>query len=136
MLVVDCSVAVKWFLEEPGDKEALAVLRSGERLVAPDLIVAEIVKVLWKRVTAGVIEPAQAADVPQAIPRTLAELWPLAPLAARTFAIAAELRHPAYDCFYLALAEARDATLVTADRRFADRLAGTQWAARATTLWG
>jgi predicted nucleic acid-binding protein len=135
MLVVDCSVAVKWFLEEPGDREALALLRSGEQLVAPELIVAEIVNVLWRRVTTGAIEPSQAADVPQAIVRTFAELWPLAPLAPRTFAIATELRHPAYDCFYLALAEAKDARLVTADRRFAQRLAGTRWQARTTTLW-
>jgi predicted nucleic acid-binding protein len=135
MLVVDCSVAVKWFLEEPGDREALALLRSGEQLVAPELIVAEIVNVLWKRVATGAIELSQAADVPQAIPRALAELWPLGPLAARTFAIATELRHPAYACFYLALAEAKDVQLVTADRRFAQRLAGTQWEARTTTLW-
>jgi predicted nucleic acid-binding protein len=135
MLVVDCSVAVKWFLEEPGDRKALTLLRSGERLVAPELIVAEIVNVLWKRVTAGGIELSQAADVPRAIPRTLAELWPLAPLAERTFAIATELRHPAYDCFYLALAEAKDARLVTADRRLAQWLAGTPWQNRCLTLW-
>ena len=76
MLVVDCSVAVKWFLEEPGDREALALLRTGERLIAPELIVAELVNVLWKRVTTGAIEHSQAADVPQAIPKTLAELCP------------------------------------------------------------
>jgi predicted nucleic acid-binding protein len=40
MLVVDSSVAVKWFLEEPGDREAVALLRSGERLIAPELIIA------------------------------------------------------------------------------------------------
>jgi predicted nucleic acid-binding protein len=135
MLVVHCTVAVKWFLEDPGDREALALLRSGERLIAPELIIAEIVNVLWKRVTSGAIELSQAADVPQAIPKALAELWPLTPLAAQTFAIATELRHPTYDCFYLALAEAKDARLVTADRRFAQRLAGTRWEARTTTLW-
>ena len=135
MLVVDCSVAVKWFLEEPGDREALALLRAGERLVAPELIVAEIVNVLWKRLTSGAIEPSQAADVPRELPRLFAELCSLATLAERALAIAEELRHPAYDCFYLALAEARDARLVTADRRFAERLAGTRWQARTTTLW-
>jgi hypothetical protein len=29
----------------------------------------------------------------------------------------------------------RDATLVTADRRFAHRLVGTQWQDRCLTLW-
>ena len=72
---------------------------------------------LGKRLEPGGIELSQAADVPRALPETLAERSPLAPLAARALAIAAELRHPAYDCFYLALAEARDANLITADRR-------------------
>ena len=135
MLVVDCSVAVKWFLEEPGDREALALVQTGERLIAPELIVAELVNVLWKRVTTGAIGHSQAADVPQAIPKTLAELCPLAPLAARALAIAAELRHPAYHCFYLALAETRDLKLITADRRLVARLAGSPWQDRCLRLW-
>ena len=73
--------------------------------------------------------------MPGELPRLFAELCPIAALAARALAIAEELRHPAYDCFYLALAEAKDARLVTADRRFAQRLAATPWAALATTLW-
>jgi predicted nucleic acid-binding protein len=73
--------------------------------------------------------------MPRELPQLLTELCPLATLAGRALAIAAELRHPAYDCFYLALAEAKDARLVTADRRFADRLAGTPWQARTATLW-
>lgn len=134
MLVVDCSVAIKWFLEEPGDREALTLLRSGDRFVAPELIVAEMVNVLWKRVTSGAIDASQAADIPRAIPSTIAELWPLAPLAERALAIAEALRHPAYDCFYLALAEVRAAPLVTADRRLIARVAGTPWEPQMVSL--
>jgi predicted nucleic acid-binding protein len=32
--------------------------------------------------------------------------------------IAISLQHPVYDCFYLALAQAEDCPLVTADQRF------------------
>jgi predicted nucleic acid-binding protein len=46
-----------------------------------------------------------------------------------------ELRHPAYECFYLALAEERRAKLVTADRRLLGRLAGTPWQEDAISLW-
>jgi predicted nucleic acid-binding protein len=134
-MVVDCSVAVKWFLEEPGDREALALLQSGEPMIAPELIVAELVNVLWKRLIGGAIERSQATDAARELPQLLSELCPLAGLAERALAIAGELRHPAYDCFYLALAEARDARLVTADRRFARRLEGTLWQTRTTTLW-
>jgi predicted nucleic acid-binding protein len=135
MLVVDASVAVKWFLVEPGDREALALLDAAEPLVAPELIVAEVVNVVWKRLMAGAIEVSQAADVPQELQRLFAQLFPLGPLADRALEIAHQLRHPAYDCFYLALAETQGARLVTADRRFAQRIGGTSWEAQTTTLW-
>jgi predicted nucleic acid-binding protein len=43
----------------------------------------------------------------------------------RALAIAIELRHPAYDCFYLALAERNTSPLVTADDRLIRRCADT-----------
>ena len=135
MLVVDASVAIKWFIVEPGRPEARRLLDGSDPLVAPELIVAEVVNVVWKRLMTGALDRSQAADVPRELPQLFAELCPLATLARRALAIAEELRHPAYDCFYLALAEARDARLVTADRRFAERLAGTPWEERITTLW-
>ncbi len=46
-LVIDASVAVKWVIDEHGTPEALSLLR--HRLFAPDLLVAECAKVLWKR---------------------------------------------------------------------------------------
>ncbi len=49
--------------------------------------------------------------------------------------MAVDLRHPVYDCFYLALAEAEEAPLVTADRRLLTRLTGTPWEERAVSLW-
>jgi predicted nucleic acid-binding protein len=48
--------------------------------------------------------------------------------------IASQLDHPVYDCFYLALAEARDALLVTADRRLLRKLRGTPWVERVVNL--
>jgi predicted nucleic acid-binding protein len=62
------------------------------------------------------------------LPDMLDELAPSAPLAARAFAIASALAHPAFDCFYLALAERHGTRLVTADRRLVTRLAASQWA--------
>ena len=96
---------------------------------------AEVVNAVWKRLMTGGIDRAQAADVPPAIVKLFAELRPMAPLAAQALAIAAELRHPAYDCFYLALAQERRAKLITADRRLISRLAGTTWQEDAISLW-
>lgn len=78
MLVVDCSVAVKWFIIEPGRPEARRLLHGGDRLIAPELIVAEVVNVIWKRLLTGAIDHPQAADVPRELPQLFAELCPLA----------------------------------------------------------
>jgi predicted nucleic acid-binding protein len=136
MLVLDASVAIKWVLHEAGDVEARAIIERGEPLIAPDLITAEVTNVAWQRFLKGDIGLRQAVLIALEVPRVFAELFALAPLAARALEIAAELRHPAYDCFYLALAESEDALLVTADRRLIGRLAGSRWEARCRPLGG
>ena len=135
MLVIDASVAVKWFLDEPGDREARALVEGSEALMAPELIVAEVLNAIWKRLLRGEADIRQGPRVAAALPKVLAQIRSLAPLATRTLELAAELRHPVYDCFYLALAEERSAKLVTADRRLISRLAGTRWEDRAVGLW-
>ena len=47
MLVLDASVAVKWFVEEPGTAAALALLAEDESLIAPELVIAEVANVAW-----------------------------------------------------------------------------------------
>ena len=55
-------------------------------------------------------------------------------LAPRAVAIAGQLDHPVYDCLYLALAEAEQAGLVTADLRFLGKVRTTAWEPRAISL--
>ena len=57
-----------------------------------------------------------------------------APLAPRATAMALDLDHAIYDCFYLALAEREDAPLVTADRRFLGKLERSPWRDHAMAL--
>nr|WP_294519284.1 type II toxin-antitoxin system VapC family toxin [uncultured Rhodopila sp.] len=66
----------------------------------------------------------------------LAALVSLTTLAPRAVTISRELDHPVYDCFYLALAEAREATLVTADARLLRRINRTRWSPMAMNLYG
>ena len=56
---------------------------------------------MWKRVMAGQVTARQGVAATTALQQFLEPLLPLAPLAGRALAIAEELRHPAYDCFYL-----------------------------------
>ena len=83
MLVVDASVAIKWFLLEAGRDEARRLLDAGQRLIAPELIVAEVTNTMWKRVMAGQITARQGAAATAALTQFLEPLLPIAPLAAR-----------------------------------------------------
>ena len=127
-LVVDASVACKWFVAESGSAAAEALLAGDQMLLAPDLIVPEVCNAAWSKLRRGEIAPEQATAMVEGLPDLLDELAPSAPLAGRALTIANALAHPAYDCFYLALAELRDAQMVTDDRRLLARLATTPWA--------
>jgi len=133
-LVVDASVALKWFVEQDGSARAAALLMAPELLVAPDLIVAEACNAAWKAVRSGAMLPEQQDYAASRLAAVFDELVPTAPLARRAAELSRALDHPAYDCFYLVLAEQRDAKLVTADRRLLRHLEGTEWEARVVDL--
>ena len=134
-LVVDASVAFKWFfVAEPNAAEALAIANSQELLIAPEILVAEVCNAAWRAARLGRIEATELPDIATAIPQFFSELARVSLLAARAVEIAAQLDHPVYDCFYVALAEASKARLVTADERLLQRLQGSAWDAAAAAL--
>jgi predicted nucleic acid-binding protein len=134
-LVVDASVALKWFLsEEPFSAQALAVVRDGALLIAPDLLIAEVCNAAWRSARLGRIHRRQVTEIASVLPRLFHELASTAVLAPRAVAMAAALDHPVYDCLYVALAEARQARLVTADGRLLDKLRQSSWGANALPL--
>ncbi len=126
-LVIDASVGLKWFVEEDGSAQAADLLAGPGLLIAPDLILAEVGNAAWKAVRNGTMQPEQFDHAAARLPAAFDELTPLAALSRRAGAIAVALDHPVCDCCYLALAEARGATLVTADRRLLSRVGGTEW---------
>ncbi len=133
-LVIDASVALKWFVEEDGTQQAAAILDGTELLIAPDLIVAEVCNAGWRAVRAGTMHAAQHDHAAARLSLAFDELLPLAPLAERAVALSRALAHPVYDCFYLVLADERSTRMVTADRRLISRISGTQWETRAVDL--
>lgn len=132
--VVDASVAVKWLVEEEGSARGRTVLSSGATLVAPELIVAEIANVAWKKHARQEITAQHAGAMIRLIPRLLDSVASLVPLAAPAFRIARDLGHPVYDGFYLALAEREEAVLVSDDQRLLARLKATRWSTLARAL--
>jgi predicted nucleic acid-binding protein len=118
ILVIDASVAAKWFFAEIGSREARSLAESGDALIAPDLLVPEICNVAWQKAVSRQITARQAQEIGLRLPILFNRLIPGADLACRATELAVKLRHPVYDCFYLALAETADCPLVTADRKF------------------
>ena len=121
--VVDASVLVKWLVDEEFSVEAATLLDRGFTLVAPGLVFAEATNALWEMHRRGDMSAADLADaaklledVPVSVPVSMLEL------AASAARLAVDLGHPAYDCFYLALAIQRQYPVVTADIRFHDRV--------------
>jgi predicted nucleic acid-binding protein len=132
LLVVDASVAAKWYLKEELSEEAARVIEAGARgearLLAPVLLAAELGNVLWQRYRRKELSVEEIRDVWaafEAAPLTLVEIERLMPTALE---IAVGCDCTVYDALYVALVEAYaadGAVLVTADRRLLRQLAGT-----------
>lgn len=127
-LVIDASVAAKWIMDEHQSNRARA-LKSESPLIAPSLIGAEIANAVLKAVIRGDFQKIDAAPGLTLALGLFDQIAPSEQLSLRALEIAIELKHPVYDCFYLALAERENATLVTADRKLisaAKQLGGVQ----------
>jgi predicted nucleic acid-binding protein len=102
--------------------------------IAPDLIIAEITNAAWKFVIFDGVAAAAATSAIREVAKAFEELVPTSALKDRALAIAIALRHPAYDCFYLALAERSATSLITADDRLIRRCSGSPFARLAHPL--
>ena len=115
VIVVDASVLAVALGDDGTDGEYARERLAGETLAAPELIDLELVSV-WRRQVAAKLMPARRAANAVA---DLADL-PLRRSSHRPFLNRMwELRHVVtpYDAAYIALAEALDVALVTADAR-------------------
>ena len=131
-LVVDASVAVKWFVVEDDAGIADEIANSGHRLFAPQILMTEVANALSRKAVAGLISPTEARKYWQSLPRYFDGLIAVDELIEPALLNACELRHPIYDLVYLEAARRLDAQLVTADRRFITKLAGTDLARHVT----
>lgn len=127
-LVVDASVAAKWFLKEERHEQALRLLDDRARLLAPDWIVQEIAHVAFKKWRDGEIGAEHARMMVLALPDLVRQLHPSTDLASHALDIAFALRHPVYDCLYIACADVAGGVLVTADAGLCAAVRGTPYA--------
>ena len=132
-MVVDASVAVQWFANEPGAEAAARLIEGDDRLIAPDVMAAEAANAWWRKTRR---REMTAADLDHAVVGLLAldiEWVPMARLLVPASRMALEMGHPVYDCLYLTLAVSRSARLATVDDplgALAARLRVGRWAPR------
>lgn len=123
--VVDASVVVKWLVTEEWSDEASRLLDRESALIAPDLVFAEVSNALWAMCRRGDIGDRDFADATDALRASPVSIpHPMRRLTAAAARLAIDLDHPVYDCFYLALAIVEQYPVVTADRRFHDKVVG------------
>ena len=130
LIVLDASVAVKWFLPEKVETlatEALSLLdRCGKneiQIIVPDLFWVEFASVLWKAIRRGNF-PKDSADAALAsLKRFDFPTVPSLKLLDSAFEIATTYGRTVYDSLYVALAVQTKSQLITADERLANSLA-------------
>lgn len=130
-LVIDASVAVKWYDTEPGKEAALDILMRAEyglALYAPPLIVAEIANILWKKNRVGQLGSEAASEIMEAFLNSGVRFHSTDELVLKGLKIAMNTGRTAYDSLYLALAVELGCKVVTADKRLVNGLTGTPWA--------
>jgi predicted nucleic acid-binding protein len=126
-LVVDASVAVKWYVPEIDSEKASALLVTEDRLIAPDLLVAEFGNILWKKVGRGELTVQEVEGIVDAFVSTGPIIAHPSHLLLRPAVdIAITFQRTVYDALYLALAVAEQGRLITADERLVNALQGTR----------
>ena len=125
-LVVDASVVVKWYVPEVDSEVAGAILRGDAELLAPELLLAEMGNLLWKKVRRGELEVDEGeAIIDEFLASAPVDCLPHAPYLAAAYGISTRLGCTVYDALYISVALTEQATVTTADARLVERASGT-----------
>jgi predicted nucleic acid-binding protein len=133
VIVVDASLALKWYLQEPLSDEAEGLLaKHSGSIAAPDILIIEVIGALVRRANIDKAErPASHTSIAAFLELFTNGFVKRTDLSERQMARAAmlalDLGHPLKDCIYLALAMELGCDLVTCDARFAAK-ARAVWA--------
>ena len=85
---------------------------------APDLLFVECANILWKKTRLGDLREDEAVSCLDVLLTAPVRLVPSQGLLEQGLDLSLRLKHPVYDCIYLALAVRGGLPLVTADRKF------------------
>ena len=117
MLILDASAGMCIAMGWPEARDLSALMYEGEKVVAPELYLAEVAHALYKHVRANLLSASEADARFAKASGLVDELVPLAPLAREALSESLRLGHSSYDLFYFVLARRNAATLCTLDQR-------------------
>lgn len=118
MLVIDASVLATALGDDGSDGDAARARLRDQQLAAPELIDLEILSVLRRQLSAGQLDLRRAQLALDDLLDLPIRRAPHAPLLMRCWELRDNLT--VYDAAYVALAEALDTMLLTADTRLAN----------------
>jgi predicted nucleic acid-binding protein len=118
LIVIDASVLANVVGDDGRDgQRARREFRNADALAAPDLVDVETVAVLRKRWIAGTVPDRRFAAAISDLEQLDLDRYPALPFMRRAYELRANVT--AYDAVYIALAEALDCELLTADGHLA-----------------
>lgn len=115
LYIIDCSVAVKWYVPEAHSQAAVALLDESHELHAPELLLAEFGNTLWKKRRRGELTEAEIRSILQAFWMVPLEIHPLDALVEGAVELALQTERAVYDSLYVSLALLLGGPVVTAD---------------------
>lgn len=128
-VVVDSSVAAKWFLPASGEPFTSEAVNLFERfttgqlgLIVPDLFWAELGSVFWKAIRQSRYTKMAAESALRDLKDRRVRTVPSLVVLETAFDIAVLFERSVYDALYVALATVSQTTFVTADERLVNAL--------------
>lgn len=118
-MIIDTSALIATLVDEEASDAAHVAIAGAAALAAPDLLIAELANGLWAKVQRGLVAHELANELFHLGLQSVERLVPCAELADAALALAVAHDHPAYDCFFVALAEREGLPLLTCDGRLA-----------------
>ena len=125
--VADASVVCKWHFEEDDSPLAKSLLLRGDEILAPDSLLSEFGNAMSRKIREGSFSPKLSEEAAEMIGKQITRFVPARELLLPALEMSVELRHPIYDCLYLALALREGEMLVTDDRAFLRKTADSRW---------
>ena len=113
--VLDAGAAIEVAMARGKAASLVQPLRDADFVLAPDLLVPEVLNAVWKYHQFSNLSLPDCDRVTELALELIDEFVPSSKLYRNAFLLARTAHRPVYDMFYLALARHEDAALVTMD---------------------